>query len=512
MCGFIFAIRKNPSLFSDEQFSSALESIKWRGPDSAKILLEQNGSVIMGHNRLAVQGGLEDSIQPMQSRCGRYSIVFNGEIYNHLDIRANLKLDCRTSSDTETILEGYATIGERIVDKLEGIFAFVIFDNQNKTWFATRDRFGVKPLYQYSSLECLIFSSEVSAIRCLVQLSVDYRSVDEWKWGRRPLIGKTFSREVSEFPPASSQLSDSKIYRYWKLEKKHEIFKDEEFFALVSKAADVNRLSDYDNVSLLSGGLDSGVLAALLQPKMAYTVGLSDQNEFIEARQTANAIGIELKEILLGDEKGSLEQIWRRLILMKQEPLLVPNEGLIFGVCASMGKNEKVVYTGEGADEIMFGYDQIYRWALEVTTLSSSDFISRYSYSGITDLPERMVNYILELRQDKAPIEFLEDFFFQFHLVTLLRRMDFASMAASKEARVPFLYTPLVEYCYRNSPTVKINASEAKLPLRRYAKKLGIDFVNHRKKIGFSARPSSLENSKQEYQAFQGLNLEILGW
>ena len=176
-----------------------------------------------------------------------------------------------------------------------------------------------------------------------------------------------------------------------------------------------------------------------------------------------------------------------------------------------MKNNEKVVLTGEGADELLFGYDRIFRWALECQSFDLSTFFDKYGYST-NDKSSRLENYILNLSHGKSVIHFLEDFFYQVHLPGLLRRMDFASMAASKEARVPFVNKNIIEYLYRLSPEIKINNTHSKIPLRNLCKKLNLNGALNRKKIGFSAQINKKVDRKSDYDYFQNIILNELGW
>src|SRR5207237_8863 len=139
----------------------------------------------------------------------------------------------------------------------------------------------------------------------------------------------------------------------------------------------------------------------------------------------------------------------------------------IHAACSAMAPDEKVVLTGEGADELMFGYDGLYRWALQAPRFDAREFLQRYGYAADVAPTGRFTDWLLELTEGSSAIDAVEDFFYTFHLPGLLRRMDFASMAASKEARVPFADRRLVDYCYRAPADQKISATESKIPLRR---------------------------------------------
>jgi len=508
MCGFIFHINKKTNV-PDEWFIDNLNNMSWRGPDAQKVISENNGSVRFGHCRLSILDPVERSDQPMVSMSGRYVIVFNGEIYNHVSLRESLSLTCKTVSDTETILEGYALLGERIFEKLEGMFALVIYDKYTEKWVAARDSFGIKPLFIYQTSNQIILSSEAAVIANMTGMTVSEESLNEWRIIRRPIPGRSFFNNINEVLPGTYLNSDGVVQQHWEWESSDEVYSQDKFEELLTMSVSAHELSDVDNVSLLSGGLDSAIISALSNVEKCYTVGLVDNNEFDGAEDTANFIQKKLTKVSFESEE--LVGTWEYLTRLRGEPLSLPNEGLIYKVCKAMESSEKVVLTGEGADELLFGYDGIYRWSIGEKELDMDRFIGKYGYSEIP-MTSRLSEYVDELNHNKTPVEFVEDFFYQLHLPGLLRRMDFASMAASKEARVPFVDKSLIKYMYRKPSITKINDSESKIPIRRFAKKLGLDGALERKKIGFSAQVNKNNSRKKDYKNFQDIILNTLQW
>ncbi|ACT47822.1 asparagine synthase (glutamine-hydrolyzing) [Methylotenera mobilis] len=508
MCGFLFQVSASTPV-NTQLFSQALDSMRWRGPDAQSLVTEQHGKVKVGHCRLSIIDPLARSDQPMLSNCGRYLIAFNGEIYNHLDLRRELGLQCRTTSDTETILEAYVKIGKQVFPKLDGMFALVIYDKHTSKWIAARDAFGIKPLFIYKSKESVILSSEASAIAFMTKADVSMQSIEEWRLIRRPIPGKTFFEGVDELLPGTVIDSDGNATGHWQWAASEHIFNQEQFEDLLTKSVKAHELSDVENVSLLSGGLDSALISALSTVEKCYTVGLVQNNEFLGAEDTAQHLQRDLIKVSLSEDE--LVAAWQDLTKLRGEPIGLPNEGLIYSVCKAMSPKQKVVLTGEGADELLFGYDGIYRWALGSTPLEPASFLSRYGYSSVA-ATERLLDYVSDLMRNKQSIDFVEDFFYQLHLPGLLRRMDFASMAASKEARVPFVDKALVAYMYRQSAQIKINDEHSKIPLRLFAKKLGLDGALNRKKIGFSAQLNQAASRYDDYGSFQKIILESLRW
>jgi len=508
MCGFLFQVSTSAPV-NEPLFSKALNSMRWRGPDAQSLVSEQDGKVKIGHSRLSIIDPLARSDQPMLSSCGRYLIAFNGEIYNHLALRRELGLQCKTTSDTETVLEAYVKVGKQVFQRLDGMFALVIYDKQTCKWIAARDAFGIKPLFISKNKDNVILSSEASAIALMTKANVSQQSVDEWRLIRRPVPGKTFFEGIDELLPGTIVDSDGYVGSHWHWEPSEHVFNQEKFEDLLTSSVKAHELSDVENVSLLSGGLDSALISALSSVEKCYTVGLIQNNEFLGAEDTAQYLQRDLIKVSLHEDE--LVEAWQYLTRLRGEPIGLPNEGLIYSVCKAMSPNQKVVLTGEGADELLFGYDGIYRWALGSAPLDPVSFLSRYGYSA-SAATERLLDYVSDLMRKKPAIDFVEDFFYQLHLPGLLRRMDFASMAASKEARVPFVGKELVAYMYRQSAQIKIDGEYSKIPLRVFAKKLGLDGALSRKKIGFSAQLNQAASRYDDYGSFQKIVLESLKW
>jgi len=510
MCGFLYCSAEK--VMSYDNVYAALKKQDWRGPDA--IGLQQPvPNIFMGHVRLSIQDLSQQADQPMISSCSRYTIIFNGEIYNHHIIRNDLELNCRTNSDTETILEGFAKIGSDIFDMLEGMFSVVIYDkSKDDTWVA-RDRFGIKPLYSCDISGIQIYSSETISIRHLVSCTISQESVKEWELIRRPIPGKTFFSEIDEVIPGSVLKNKKLVHslRIDSLDSSVIDFSDENIFRTLSRSIQAHELSDVTNVSLLSGGIDSSVITALSSVEKVYTVGMNNNNEFDAARETARQLGKEIVEVCVTEQQ--LVDAWETLINLRGEPLSVPNEGLIYLVCKSMEVDEKVVLTGEGADELFFGYDKIFRKAVNSNNrMSIDDFFSSYAYSSVDKVPYRLLDYADTIKENKSDIDFVEDFFIKLHLPGLLRRMDGASMSAHKEARVPFVDNRLAHYVYHLDHRHKLSSTQSKLPLRKIAKKLALHGALQRKKIGFSSTMSQQKDKYVEYNNFRKINMDILGW
>ena len=180
-----------------------------------------NNKILLGHNRLSILDTKPRSNQPMESDDGRYLLIFNGEIYNYKEIIKKYKLKLNTTSDTEVVLKGYILKGKNILDDLDGMFSFVIFDKKNSNWFCARDRFGIKPLFIYEDKVKTVIGSEAGSIAKLLNLKIDYKSLVEWKLLRTPTPNYTFFEKLKQFPKSHYKTNYSnKNIPYYKLKKK----------------------------------------------------------------------------------------------------------------------------------------------------------------------------------------------------------------------------------------------------------------------------------------------------
>lgn len=212
MCGIAGVINKNRRRVEEDAIRRMTELIKHRGPDAEGIYI--NGGYGVGHRRLSIVDLSEDGRQPMVSHDGRYVISFNGEIYNYVELKAELERHgCRfrTKTDTEVILEAYRLWGQRCTKKFNGMWAFALYDVDEQAVFLSRDRFGVKPLYILDKEGCFVFASE---IKCILEIHPEERQVNETAVAR--YFGNveedsdkvTFYRNIENFPKATNMVYD----------------------------------------------------------------------------------------------------------------------------------------------------------------------------------------------------------------------------------------------------------------------------------------------------------------
>ena len=349
-----------------------------RGPDGAGLWLD--GPVGLAHRRLAiidVAGGH----QPMTNEDDSAWIVFNGEIYNHVALRGEMKRAghrYRTKSDTETILHLYEEYGSNCVDRLQGMFAFAIWDRRQRRLLLARDRLGIKPLYYACTDRELLVASEIKGIVASGALKVSFNEaiLPEFLANRYVAGTETFYRGISKLLPGHlmewSADRGLRIQRYWhppQETSKNALSLAEQANQLrtsLQQAVRSHLMSDVPLGLFLSGGLDSSGLAALMAPMMpqpvkTFAVGFAEReaNELRYARQVAKAIGAEHHEVVVSPEQ--FMEALPKLIWHEDEPIAFPSSVPLYFVSRLARRHVKVVLTGEGADELFLGYDYRYR-------------------------------------------------------------------------------------------------------------------------------------------------------
>ena len=376
MCGIVGIVSLDPRGTVDEaRLERMRDALRHRGPDGEGLFAE--GPVGLGMRRLAivdVAGGR----QPMANEDGTVHIVFNGEIYNHAALRPGLEARghrYRTRSDTETILHLYEEEGERCVERLQGMFAFAVWDGARRRLLLARDRLGIKPLYYARTDDELLFASEIKAILAAgpIRPAFNEAVLPEFLATRFVSGEETFFRGVRKLLPGrtlSWSLADGVSERsYWRLPPGM----DDSRVTLEERAAQVRArlaaavrshlMSDVPLGLFLSGGIDSSALAALMAPMVrepirTFAVGFADPgaNELAYARLAAASVGAEHREVTVSPEE--FFDVLPRLIWHEDEPIAFPSSVPLYFVSRLARDHVKVVLTGEGADELFLGYNR----------------------------------------------------------------------------------------------------------------------------------------------------------
>ena len=509
MCGLLYT---NINITKSE-FEASLHKMAYRGSDDiAKTFFFENHK--LGHNRLTIIGNDSNGTQPMIYQ-DRFVIVYNGEIYNYLELSKKYNIKLENNSDTELLLKLFIQNGKSMLCELRGMFAFVIFDTVKKDIFVARDRFGIKPLYFYQNNSDFIFSSTVASIISITKhTKINEFSLRQYKKLRNVFNNKTLFSNINIFP-AGSYFENGKIIKYWELPSFHnnEIIKPELVKEIIDDSIKSHMVADVDIGCYLSGGLDSSIIssiASLQIPKLkTYTIGFQDDNEFTYSQIMSDFINSDHKAIII--DKEEFLSLMQEMIKIKQEPLSVPNEVLLYKLTKNAKKFNKVILSGEGADEIFFGYSRIFNWARN-EKWNIAEFSRLYSYGSNEDI--EVVEDAISPFFDKnaTNLEIVCRFFQIAHLQGLLKRLDSSSMLANVEARVPFVDHVVVEKLFNINFDCKTNINNPKQLLKlAYQNYIPPEIIT-RQKIGFPVDISKIISNKygnNNYDKWLNLNIEI---
>lgn len=366
MCGIVGVWSKNIVSIQEEYVDKILEKQHHRGPDNSSNY--SIDGITLGHNRLAIIDLNANANQPFISDCGRYSLVFNGEIYNYIELKKNLDYPFKTQSDTEVLLACYIKYGARCLEKFNGMFAFAIYDKQDKTFFCARDRIGKKPFVYSEHYSGFYFASELSALFSLGiftdkedEIGVAYSFLRNYRHTPEPY---TKYKEIRRLEPAHAMIiKNKKIVKKWcywtpSFEYDDSITK-EDVYNVIDDAVKIRERADVEVATMLSGGVDSSIITGLmvkhgLRPQ-AYTLKADDE-ELNRAKLIAKIFDVPLK--IFEYDRALQEELYQRMMAIYGEDVrLLP---LTHGarIYEQISKdNIKVVMSGIGADEIFYGYD-----------------------------------------------------------------------------------------------------------------------------------------------------------
>lgn len=534
------------------------EAVRHRGPDSSGLF--EGHPAHFGHRRLSIVDLSEAGRQPMENEDGAVRIVYNGEIFNHASVRPELERAghrYRSHTDTETIIHGWEQWGPRVLERFRGMFAFALWDATKRTLFCARDRMGIKPFYYWWDGANFVFGSEVKALlehpavsaRCNESLLAEYMT-----------FGYTIGEEtlfagIRQLPPGhhltidlSRPSPEPAIERYWRIpEPSGERRPDSEWIAecrrRLEETVQMRLMSDVPLGMFLSGGVDSSAIAAMMKRMTTgavktFAVGYaeSEWSELGYARQVANRIGTEHREVVVGmrDFFNALP----RLIWHEDLPITWPSSVSLHFVSELARREVTVVLTGEGSDELFAGYGRyrFYRWNeqamryygvlpeglrrgaarwIENTPLLSGSlrrkaghtFLARGGeveslyldnfYSGFSQPEQRRLFRLPEANPyagflrywdaaaGRAPLARMLYADLNTYLVQLLMKQDRMSMANSIESRVPFLDHTFVEFSTRVPDSLKIQGKEGKYIVKKAVEDLLPRDILYRPKMGF---------------------------
>lgn len=526
-----------------------LETLRFRGPDEQHLVAF--GSTILGHARLSIID-LNTGSQPVYNEDQSVAVIFNGEIYNFIQLRADLKEKghvFRSRTDTEVIVHLYEELGVELFSQLDGMFAIVIHDRKNNIFLTGRDRMGEKPLLYWQGRDKLIVASELKALLCYPEIKreVNQNALALYFNAMYVPAPHCIIDGINKLPPAHYLLvRDGKttVVKYWDPTPRinWNISEDEvveTVTSLFSQSVNSRKIADVPVGVFLSGGIDSSAVTAFMarhcsEAVKTFSVGFADEvDERPYARMVAEKYGTDHTEIFISDK---VEDVLADIMQYYDEPFGDSSAIPTHLVSKEARKHVKVVLTGDGGDELFAGYgsylnqrslvgnrvatklfktanrfllkhmgvswlDGIYakggnpraweHW-LSVRTMMAGKEISELLATDESN-PSCFFkdNRWLNIPgQDPLTIAFGHDL--NFYLPDdLLKKVDMASMMASLECRAPFLDHHLVEFAMTIPPHMKVKGGELKYILKKSLQPFLPKEVLYRQKIGFGAPVSS---------------------
>ena len=509
MCGIAGILSSDIDLRGEKLLVEKMgKTLKKRGPEAAGLYLTPEVALI--HRRLSVID-VENGAQPMHF--GKYVIVYNGEIYNTDEVRNELegfgyKFD--THCDTEVVLKAYDKWGNESVKKLNGIFAYAIYDKKENSLFACRDRIGVKPFFYNKTKNTFSFASKIDTLLCqpYVKSAVDEEGLYEiFMLGPAKTIGKAIFKDICELPPAfclTYKNGEIKTYPYWKLEAKefdeNEETAAEHTYLLVKDSIERQLVSDVPLATFLSGGLDSSIISKIASDKYkeigktldTYSVDYTDNDKYFKKSLfqpnkdsdyidvISSYIGSNHHNIVLNNVgvANALEEA----VIERGVPGFVDIDSSLMLFCKEVKKDFTVCLSGECADEIFAGYpwyhkkeilfENVFPWARN-TNIRQRILKNGFLSDGEEYLQSAYKNTLKNISylesDDKINKRMREMFVLNLNwfMQTLLARKDNMSMASSLEVRVPFCDYRLVEYAYNMPWNIKALDGREKGILRK---------------------------------------------
>lgn len=517
MCGITGWVNNEIDLLKyKSRLKKMTRSLKKRGPDDKGYFVSKH--VLLGHRRLSIID-LKTGHQPMTYH--GYTIVYNGELYNTLEIKEILikqGFEFKTTSDTEVLLKGYVAYKEKILDYLDGIFAFAIYhDNQV---FIARDRVGVKPLYYASLNKNLLFSSNIKALFLskIVKPIVD-KSGLQILLGLSPSNppGKTIYRDVKELKPGHYLIykdGEININRYWQLTNKpcNDSYQQakNKVATLVKNAIIKQTVSDVSFATFLSGGVDSSIITGVCANYLrnnnkqlsTYAVDYQDNKTYFKKNDYQVATDnhyIKLVKYQFNTKhqtytinNKTLVKMLKQAIVARDMPGMVDIDASLLWFAKKISHQYKVVLSGECADEIFGGYPWFYKKELLsldgfpwIRSIEAREQLLTSKLKDKLDLRSFVDNEYQKAIEEYPALDQISKLFYlnlTWFMPTLLTRKDRMTAFASIEARVPFADHHLIEYLWNLPFSYKYHHNIEKYILRDAFKDLLPNEVLYRKK------------------------------
>ena len=491
-------------------------SLSHRGPHNKKIVrLKKN--IIFYHTRLKIIDLSDESNQPMSSENLRYTIVYNGELYNFGEIKKGLEEKgyfFKTKGDTEVFLKGFVEYGINFFKKINGIFAVSIYDKKLNCIYFARDFIGVKPLYYSLDGDNFVFSSELKTLVKIrdAKSHLNKKNLNEYLFYKYITGKETLVKNIFKFDPGkiykidlnkkSLKLENKKYFNFEEQKINHSIDEaTENFYNLFSKSINLQLQSDANLGVQLSGGVDSTLITefAIKQKKIenlffSYFKNF-EKDELKYAKKVSNKLNLKFQKI--EHTKIFFDKNLNKSIYHLDEPLNHPHSVAIYQISKLAQKKVSVLLTGEGADELFFGYERykkIFQKKINGLELikngaflrSDLDLVifDKFKSNKFGDPHYNRLKLYNKI-DINSKIKKFQVFETQSHLQSLLLRSDKMMMANSIEARVPFLDQEIYNYALNLSDEIKKNKKQ-KIILKNILLKEGYShsFVN-RRKIGY---------------------------
>lgn len=555
MCGIAGWIEDAATSPGEDVAKAMSDAIPYRGPDGDGWHLtgtrDNRKTIGLVHRRLAIID-LEGGVQPMHDADGRLTLVFNGEIYNFRELRAELEAEghaFRTNSDTEVLLQAYLEWGPGCVRRFRGMFAFALWDAAAERLVLARDPFGKKPLYLYEDGRRLIFGSEVKTILVHpdVPRELDRASVLDYLAYRYVPGPHTLFKGIRKLRPGSfavwqgGALSETAYFTPPDAtERPTDVQPDDPvaaFTAELDEAVRVRMVSDVPFGAFLSGGIDSSAIVALMSrhsdlPINTFSVGFKEEtySELGHAKLIAGAFKTNHTELVVSADE--LMGFLPDLIERRDAPVAEPSDIPIYLLSREARKSVKMVLTGEGSDEILAGYpkhrfehlaaryqglvpDALHKGLIEplvralpyrfrrIKTLAANfglrdpheryprwfgaqSFGERDALVAVAEKPRPAPPYAFAADDGQSPLRKLLHFDQTSWLPdNLLERGDRMTMAASIEARMPFMDTKLAAFVAGLDDSDRLRGGEQKRLLRRAMRGVLPETILTRPKVGF---------------------------
>lgn len=533
MCGISGLVQLTHPV-KTEDLTAMIHALRHRGPDGHNHWLSEEGTLGLGHNRLAVIDTSSSGVQPM-SWMDRYVITFNGEIYNYRELRENLRsrgYHFSSQTDTEVLLVMYHVYGAECLSLLEGMFAFALYDKEEKRLFCARDRFGEKPFYYHLEAFRLVFASEVKALwkagihrkvsEAAIYNYLAHNAVDD----RFPFYEGVHSLKPGHyFCVELVQGQPLEIHQqvYFSLDDYRQSSWDPALLQhLVRQSVKQSLVSDIGLACTLSGGLDSAVIASIfaqscdkpqsfgiIYPGQAFDES-TKQSELVHALHVHHTQWVFDQDL---SEENFVELVSHHDFPIIHTSVFAQNH--LYHKISETG--HRVILEGQGADEVFEGYRYQHRSYIRALS-SSNKWFSAVQHAGyflqnkMSDpsfYPSTLAqgidkNFKEHWKYKVKPLDDTDDFS-NGRLSGLLRYADMNSMMYGIELRLPFLQKDLVAYAFHLKKSIKFKSGYQKWPLRKaFEQNLPAKLLWNRQKIGFQTKvsiPESMVHKLHKSQA-----------